>query len=110
MKIANNAGEFVNMTYNSKNHTISFDRRNSGIVDFSQDFPAVTVAPSFENSNKVSLRIFIDKSSMEVFGNNGKFAMTNLVFPTKPYSTLSIAADGGKAKVENLKIYSIKEL
>lgn len=110
MKIANNAGEFVNMTYNSKNHTISFDRRNSGIVDFSQDFPAVTVAPSFENSNKVSLRIFIDKSSIEVFGNNGKFAMTNLVFPTKPYSTLSIAADGGKAKVENLKIYSIKEL
>lgn len=47
---------------------------------------------------------------MEVFGNNGKFAMTNLVFPTKPYSTLSIAADGGKAKVENLKIYSIKKL
>lgn len=110
MKIANNAGEFVTMTYNSKNHTLSFDRRNSGIVDFSQDFPAVTVAPSFENSNKVSLRIFIDKSSMEVFGNNGKFAMTNLVFPTKPYSTLSIAADGGKAKVENLKIYSIKKL
>ncbi len=110
IRIANNADESVTLRYNSSDHTLSFDRRHSGIVDFSQDFPAVTVAPTFENDKKISLRIFIDKSSMEVFGNNGKFVMTNLVFPTMPYSTLSISATGGSAKIENLKIYSIKEL
>ena len=110
IRIANNADESVTLRYNSSDHTLSFDRRHSGIVDFSQDFPAVTVAPTFENDKKISLRIFIDKSSMEVFGNNGKFGMTNLVFPTMPYSTLSISATGGSAKIENLKIYSIKEL
>ena len=108
IRIANNADESVTLRYNSSDHTLSFDRRHSGIVDFSQDFPAVTVAPTFENDKKISLRIFIDKSSMEVFGNNGKFVMTNLVFPTMPYSTLSISATGGSAKIENLKIYSIK--
>lgn len=110
IRIANNADESVTLRYNSSDHTLSFDRRHSGIVDFSQDFPAVTVAPTFENDKKISLRIFIDKSSMEVFGNNGKFVMTNLVFPTMPYSTLSISATGGSAQIENLKIYSIKEL
>lgn len=110
IKIANKAGEYVTLRYNNSNHTLSFDRRESGIVDFSQDFPAVTVAPTFDSGKKVSLRIFIDKSSMEVFGNNGKFVMTNLVFPTKPYTTLSVNANGGNAKIENLKIYSIKEL
>ncbi len=110
IRIANNADESVTLRYNSSDHTLSFDRCHSGIVDFSQDFPAVTVAPTFENDKKISLRIFIDKSSMEVFGNNGKFVMTNLVFPTMPYSTLSISATGGSAKIENLKIYSIKEL
>lgn len=110
IRIANNADESVTLRYNSSDHSLSFDRRHSGIVDFSQDFPAVTVAPTFENDKKISLRIFIDKSSMEVFGNNGKFVMTNLVFPTMPYSTLSISATGGSAKIENLKIYSIKEL
>lgn len=110
IRIANNAGEAVTLIYDASNHTLSFDRRSSGIVDFSQDFPAVTVAPTFEIGRKVSLRIFIDRSSMEVFGNDGKFVMTNLVFPTKPYTTLSIAADGGSARIENLKIYSIKEL
>lgn len=110
IKISNKAGEYVTLRYSSSDHTLSFDRRESGIVDFSQDFPAVTVAPTFDDGRKVSLRIFIDKSSMEVFGNNGKFVMTNLVFPTKPYTTLSVNANGGSARIENLKIYSIKEL
>lgn len=108
IRIANNAGEFVTLDYNPSNRTLSFDRRRSGIVDFSQDFPAVTIAPTFENDGKVSLRIFIDKSSMEVFGNDGKFVMTNLVFPTQPYSTVSIASTGGNAKIEKLRIFSVK--
>ena len=108
VKIANNAGEYVTLKYDPSEHTLSFDRRNSGTVDFSQDFPAVTVAPTFDNGKKVSLRIFIDKSSMEVFGNNGKFVMTNLVFPTNPYSSISVNAEKGNAKIESLKVYSIK--
>lgn len=108
IKIANTAGENVVLKYDAAKHTLSFDRRESGIVDFSQDFPAMTVAPTFENNKKVSLRIFIDKSSMEVFGNDGKFVMTNLVFPNSPYSSISISSGGGNAKIENLKIYSIK--
>lgn len=108
--LANRVGEKVRMVYSAINHTLSFDRRESGIVDFSQDFPAVTVAPTFETGNKISLRIFIDKSSMEVFGNGGQFVMTNLVFPTSPYTTLSIASEGGNSKIENLKVFSIKEI
>ena len=108
--LANKDDESVTMIYNPSDNTVSFDRRRSGIVDFSQDFPAVTVAPTFRSDGKVALRIYIDKSSMEVFGNDGKFVMTNLVFPTKPYSTLSVSSKGGNAKIESLKIYSIKEL
>lgn len=33
--------------------------------------------------------------------------MTNLVFPTTPYTRLTINTDAGNAKVKNLKIYSI---
>lgn len=109
IRIANKAGENVALKYNPSDHTLSFDRRESGIVDFSQDFPAVTVSPTFDNGKKVSLRIFIDKSSMEVFGNNGKFVMTNLVFPNESYASISVSAKGGNAKIENLKIYSVKQ-
>ena len=108
MTLSNKAGDKVDMTYSVKDHTLSFDRTKSGIVDFSENFPAVTVAPTFEQNGKVSLRIFIDRSSIELFGNDGKFSMTNLVFPNEPYSTLSVSSNGGKARITTLKIYSLK--
>lgn len=108
--ISNNDGESVILSYDAQAHKLSFDRRRSGITDFSQDFPTVTTAPTFETDGKLSLRIFIDRSSIEVFGNGGKTVMTNLVFPTVPYSSVSVSAKGGNARIENLKIYPIKEL
>lgn len=104
--LSNTKGEKVVMTYNPADRTMNVDRRESGLTDFSQDFPAVTVSPTFEKNGKVQLRLFIDRSSIELFGNNGQFTQTNLVFPTEPYSTLSVSSDG-KAKVSNLQIYSI---
>lgn len=109
LMLSNDSGEFAEMVYDVKKGALSFDRRQSGIVDFSQDFPAITYAPTHSADGKVSLRIFIDRSSIEVFGNEGRFVMTNLVFPNKPYSTLSLTADGGKAKISNLKIYTIND-
>lgn len=108
LTFSNEAGDRVVMTYNREAHTFSFDRTKSGIVDFNENFPAVTVAPTFESDGIVKLHIFIDRSSFEVFGNNGHFSMTNLVFPTSPYTRMSVTADGGKARVTNLKIYTIK--
>ena len=105
LTLKNDAGDRVVMVYDTEASTLSFDRCQSGIVDFSQDFPAVTVAPTFTGGKEMGLRLFIDRSSIEVFEEDGKFAMTNLVFPTKPYTSLSINADD--ATITNLKIYSL---
>lgn len=105
--LSNSQGEKVVMQYDPA-ATLSFDRTQSGITDFSEGFPAVTVTPTHEASGRIALRIFVDRSSMEVFGNDGEFVMTNLVFPRTPYTALSVSAEGGNAKVENLRIYSLK--
>ena len=106
--VYNSQDEKVVMKYDAKNRTMSFDRRQSGVVDFSQKFPAVTVSPTFEDNGEVSLRLFIDRSSMELFGNNGEFVMTNLVFPNQPYTNLSIESKNGNAHLDDLKVYSLK--
>ena len=107
LTFSNDNGEKTVLTYAPNYETLSFDRRESGIVDFSQDFPAITVTPTFNGGKTLPLRIFIDRSSMEVFANDGKGVMTNLVFPTTPYSKLTFTTDGGSAKVKNVKVYSI---
>ncbi len=106
--LSNSQGEKVVMQYDPAGATLSFDRTQSGITDFSEGFPAVTMTPTHEASGRIALRIFVDRSSMEVFGNDGEFVMTNLVFPRTPYTALSVSAEGGNAKVENLRIYSLK--
>lgn len=107
LTLANRQGDRVTMTYNPADRTMAFDRRESGQVDFSEGFPAVTVSPTFEKDGKISLRIYVDRSSIELFGNDGKFVMTNLVFPNEPYTTLTVASTGGNAKLNSLKVYSL---
>lgn len=107
LTFSNDNGEKSVLTYAPNYETLSFDRRESGIVDFSQDFPAVTVTPTHNGGGNLPLRIFIDRASMEVFASDGKGVMTNLVFPTTPYTHMTVNTDGGTAKIKNLKIYSI---
>ena len=103
----NKEGEKVVMKYDAKNHTMSFDRRESGVVDFSNKFPAVTTSPTFEKNGKINVRLYLDRSSVELFGNNGEFVMTNLVFPNNPYTDLSIESKNGTARLDSLKIYNL---
>lgn len=102
----NKQGNEVKMVYNPKEATFTFDRTKSGLTDFSDNFPAVTTAPTFDNKGNLSLRIFIDRSSIEIFGNE-RFTMTNLVFPDSPYTGLKVVTNKGNAKIENLTIYPI---
>ena len=107
LTLSNANGEKTVMTYDPKKATFSVDRTESGLTSFSNDFPAVTVSPTFSKKRECSLRIFVDRSSIEVFGDNGHFVQTNLVFPESPYTTFSVASAGGEASVENLTIYSL---
>ena len=107
LTLGNSDDEKVVLKYDAKNHRMSFDRKESGITDFSDKFPAVTSSPTFEKDGKINLRLFIDRSSIEMFGNNGEFVMTNLVFPNNPYSTLSLESKNGNAHLDSLKIYSL---
>ena len=95
------------MTYDLKNSTFSMDRIASGLTDFNKDFPAITVAPCPAEA-KQRLRLFIDRCSIEAFEGDGRFAMTNLVFPQHPYTTISIAVDKGRCKVNDLTVNPLK--
>lgn len=104
MMLSNQKGEYVTIVYDGNMGTLSFDRRQGGDKSFSELFPAVTTAPV--HGKLTSLRIFVDKSSVEVFGNDGRAVMTNLVFPAEPYNTLTINSDK-KTTVSSLKVYPL---
>lgn len=105
--LLNEKGEKVDMYYDLNRKLFVMDRSESGIVDFSRDFPAVTVAP-VNTDKELTLRLFVDCSSVEAFGEDGKFVMTNLVFPSVPYRKMSFEADKNGYAVKSLNVYKLQ--
>ena len=87
--LSNEKGEQVVLTYDEQAETIAMDRRKSGETVFSEEFPVVTTTPTYGQVKM--LRIFVDRSSIEVFDAGGKVAMTNIVFPTEPYKKIIVS-------------------
>ena len=104
--LSNDNDEQVIMNYDCRQKTFSMDRTRSGLTAFSRHFPAVTAAPLCYDGNRHSLRLFIDRCSVEAFDGEGRFAVTDLVFPTTPYTRLTVSADG-KARIGSLRIYPL---
>lgn len=81
------------------------DRRKTESVNYINDFALGTWAPlSLCKGNVYHLNIFVDICSVEIFVDNGRIAMTNLIFPTSFYEKMRFYTDQGKADVKNLSI------
>ena len=105
--LMNEKGEKVAMYYDVVRKQFVMDRSASGIVGFSRDFPAVTVAP-VRNTDQIHLRLFIDRSSVEAFGEDGEYVMTNLVFPAEPYNRMVFSSDKGSYIVKSMNVYRLQ--
>lgn len=105
--LMNEKGEKVAMYYDVVRKQFVMDRSASGVVGFSRDFPAVTVAP-VRNTDQIHLRLFIDRSSVEAFGEEGEYVMTNLVFPAEPYNRMVFSSDKGSYIVKSMNVYRLQ--
>jgi sucrose-6-phosphate hydrolase SacC (GH32 family) len=54
---------------------------------------------------KIKLEILIDRTSVEIFGNDGKLVMTNCFNPEPDANELVLYNTGGELLVEKLEVY-----
>ena len=131
-ELLNSKGEKVDIYFDMKERRLVMDRTESGITDlgapnkynvheketdnhrmqlsvnYQNDFALGTWAPlSLCEGSTYNLDVFVDKSSIEIFVDGGRIAMTNLVFPNEPYNQLRFYAEGGEAKVTDFSIYRL---
>ena len=84
--------------------------RIANSINYKNDFALATWAPLSlcEDGKKTyHVDIFVDKSSVELFVDGGRIAMTNLVFPVAPYENVKLYTHGGKAEFKNLKVHKL---
>lgn len=63
-----------------------------------------STAPFDVSKKKVHLKILVDKTSIEVFVDDGKVAYSNLIFPHAEDKGITLFSEGGKAIFKNMKV------
>ena len=84
--------------------------REVNSINYKNDFALATWAPLSlcdDGKKTYHVDIFVDKSSIELFVDGGRIAMTNLVFPVAPYENLKFYTKGGKAEYSNIKVHKL---
>ncbi|MFL6354923.1 MAG: glycoside hydrolase family 32 protein [Bryobacteraceae bacterium] len=82
--------------YNRQAKQLFLDRTHSNIVINSKDFAIRTTAPLSLAGDLLRLDILVDRCSVEVFAENGRITMTNLVFPPIGAQGIKVYSVGGQ--------------
>jgi sucrose-6-phosphate hydrolase SacC (GH32 family) len=102
------AGDGKYTTVGYANGELFVDRTQSGVTEFSKDFPARTSARLAIGTSPLELTILVDRSTVEVFAQGGKVAMTNLVYPPAGAQGMEFSAGGVKAGLISVDVWELK--
>lgn len=102
--LSNANDEQFTFDINATDRTLTVHRTSiSGKTNFNGFFSIPSMhAPLNVKGSAVSLDVFVDQSSVEIFTENGTMSMTNLVFPQSIYNNLKVTGASYEAQVRPL--------
>ncbi|HQK39641.1 MAG TPA: GH32 C-terminal domain-containing protein, partial [Flavobacterium alvei] len=107
--LSNAANNAVHFGINKKEKCFYIDRKNVSQTSFSDEFAKkISKAPITSDFNSIEVRVIIDKTSIEVFYDNGKTVMTEIYFSDKPMESFSIAKANSNFELQNIIINQLK--
>ncbi len=109
-KVRTGPGEETVVGNNTSESRLFVDRTRSGDSSFHDKFAGKHDGPLAPKDGTVTLRIYLDDSSIEVFGGDGETVITDRIFPDPKSCGLCLYADGGEATFVQLDIWSLKSI
>jgi fructan beta-fructosidase len=107
LKVRKGRSEETVVGYDVGKAELFVDRRRSGDIGFSPAFPGRHAGPLAPEGNRIRLRILVDRSSVEVFGNDGRTVITDRIFPNPASRGVEVYAEGGSARLISLEAWPL---
>lgn len=92
------------------NGKIFIDRTKSGNVDFDSKFTGRHEVSLPPQQGKIKLHIFVDRSSVEVFGNDGEAVLTDRIFPASNQQMIELRNTGANTKCLSFNVWQLKAI
>jgi len=86
------------------------DRTASEVNNFNPEFTGIHYTKMETLYNEISLHLFVDKCSVEVFGNEGEVVITDLIFPSQDNNNHQIYAKNGRVLLKSLQVWQLKSI
>jgi fructan beta-fructosidase len=106
--LSNSKKEQVKIGYDTTKKTFFIDNSQNGWQSPNKDFAIISYAPHTLKNEKVNLRLFIDRSSIELFAENDRVVFTNQVFPSENFTKLEAFSENGIVILNNINLKSLK--
>jgi sucrose-6-phosphate hydrolase SacC (GH32 family) len=84
LRLFNAAGEEVVVGVAAAGPEVFVDRRRSRLTPFHEAYPGRHAGPVRWRDDRVRLRVLFDRSTLEVFANDGETVVSDRVYPTQP--------------------------
>lgn len=109
LELSNEIGERVVLSFDREKDSLFVDRTESSKNKFSEEFYRKKhAAPLALQQGNMDLTIFIDEASIELFANEGALNFTDIFFPTKKYTKMSLFSNDGELSLIQGKVYGLK--
>lgn len=124
-RLTNSLGEALTFRYDTPTRQFVLDFSKSGKVDYGGDPNArsvVTLDPRcagmqagaaretyapVADDGSLALRILLDRCSVECFERDGRFVITDYIFPSEPYDRIEFFAEEGDFRIAEFAAYPL---
>lgn len=65
-------------------------------------------APLAPVNNTIKLRVLVDRTTIELFGNDGRVSLSTCFLPRRTETDLELYARGGSARIISLEVYKLR--
>lgn len=109
LRIRTGENEFTEVGYDRQYAGIYVDRNHSGI-NHHPNFAGRHTSPARIINDHINLRIFVDRSTIEVFINDGEGVISDRIFPTGETFSIEAFVGNETASIPNLALHFLKSI
>jgi beta-fructofuranosidase len=106
LRCSSNCSEETLVIYDIESKILSVDRNKSGVGDKGISECKLELA----NGENLKLQIYLDRSSLEVFGNDGRVAITNRIYPNKNSLGIDLFAKNGFVNLISFDVWKLENI
>jgi fructan beta-fructosidase len=110
LRLAINGDRNIVVGYDARTSNLFIDRTHAENGEFSGYFAKYATAPLQAQDSTVTLHIFVDQSSVEVFANDGDVTMTATILPNPGSTDIELFSQGGNAVLKELQAWELNSI